>query len=214
MQRPALLLLLGLFAALPGVAAPAPVDYAELAPIPNKTGLNPGLAAADVALLSSVMGAPDLSGVDCSKCHNELATAEMQQRFELRDVGPFSVTGHKAALDSLERVLAQVKAEQPELYAQMKTAGMLCVRWRKKASTGKCFAPASVHSYGIAVDIYFGKTADFKADGKCARGLVALYPYFHAAGWYWGAAFETNEDPMHFELAEETLEELNADGEL
>ncbi|MCT4839885.1 M15 family metallopeptidase [Pseudomonas aeruginosa] len=43
------------------------------------------------------------------------------------------------------------------------------------------------------------------------RGLLILANYFNAAGWYWGAAFPT-EDGMHFEVSRGLLAQWKKDG--
>jgi hypothetical protein len=198
-------------------AAAAGRDYSALVQIPDRAGLNPGLTRAQSATLSAALGVPDLSGLDAAKCYNGRATAKLKQRLVKADVGPFTATGHREAVASLGRIFKAVKRERPELYAQVKTAGLLCIRKRRKINsdgTTTGLSALSNHSYGTAIDLYFGKRADFKPDGKCQSGLLELYPYFLAEGWYWGAAFSSNEDPMHFELAEETLAALTHDGKL
>jgi hypothetical protein len=216
MRLLAKLLILTALLASYGAAKAAP-DYAALTKIPAKEGLNPGLTRALPATLAAALGVPDMHGMDAAKCYNARATAALQRRLVKADVGPFTVTGHSAAVASLKRIFAAVRREHPELYAQVKTAGMLCIRLRRQinadgtTSSGK---ELSNHSYGTAIDLYFGKGADFKRDGKCAGGLLALYPYFLKEGWFWGAAIPGNEDPMHFELAEETLEALEKAGKL
>lgn len=210
------LLLLALLLASFGAAKAAP-DYAALTDIPDKAGLNPGLTRALPHTLSAALGTPDLRTMGSGKCYNSRATKALKRRLVHADVGPFSVTGHAAAVVSLKRIFKAVAREHPQLYAQVKTAGMLCIRLRRQINadgTTSRKGGLSNHSYGTAIDLYFGERADFKRDGKCASGLLALYPYFLKEGWYWGAAIPGNEDPMHFELAQETLKTLAQAGRL
>jgi hypothetical protein len=49
-------------------------------------------------------------------------------------------------------------------------------------------------------------------DGLTEQGLLALYPYFHVRGWYWGAGFGSpdpkREDAMHFEASDQLIRRL------
>jgi len=95
----------------------------------------------------------------------------------------------------------QIKRHDPEAYAQIGTAGMLCCRFVRGSKKS-----ISNHSWGTAVDLTFGGEVDPRGDGKCQHGLVRVYRFFHAEGWFWGAGF-SREDAMHFELADETVGE-------
>ena len=117
-------------------------------------------------------------------------------------VGPFRVTGLDIAVQSLARVMDSVRRHDPEVYAQLGTAGMLCCRFVRGSKT-----VLSNHSWGTAVDLTFGGEVDPRGDGKCQLGLLRVYRFFHQEGWYWGAGFP-REDAMHFELADETVRGL------
>jgi hypothetical protein len=64
----------------------------------------------------------------------------------------------------------------------------------------------SNHSWGTAIDLFFGAAAVPQGAQKTARGCLQLAPFFNKHGWYWGAGFSGRSvDSMHFELAEETI---------
>jgi hypothetical protein len=124
-----------------------------------------------------------------------------------QSVGPFRVTGILPALESLTEILARVKTEIPALYNVLGTAGMHCARYVKiRRNDGSLQIGPSIsnHSWGTAVDIKLSGRLDRQGDGKTYRGLLVLSSYFNAAGWYWGAAFPT-EDAMHFEVSKSLL---------
>ena len=135
-----------------------------------------------------------------------LENARLLAEIRTQDVGPFRVTGHRLALESLRRVFHLVKGAKPQLFAQVGSAGMLCSRAvRGPGSPDPKRWKFSNHAWGTAIDLTFGYT-DRVGDGMCQAGLLELYPYFHGEGWYWGAEFgPSREDSMHFELAEETI---------
>lgn len=171
-------------------------DLARLVPVPVKGSYNSGLSPARPSTLRRLLGLPrEDFGPECRPVTNKALKA----RFVTRSVGPFRVTGLDVAVASLTRVMAVVKSADPEAYSQIGTAGMLCARFVR----GSKRTPSN-HSWGTAIDLTFGGEVDPRGDGKCQLGLLRVYPYFHAEGWYWGAGF-SREDAMHFELADETL---------
>ncbi|MBE9141402.1 peptidoglycan-binding protein [Nodosilinea sp. LEGE 07088] len=177
--------------------APPPTDgsdYTTLVPIPPDSEMNQGLTSPSVGgdeYMLNLLGDPENPSFD-------LVT---------EDVGPFTATGLKPAVEALTNIFEKVEQEKPELYEQLGYLGMLNVR--KIAGT----TTWSNHAWGAAIDIQIGNTeADLDRDGQTYRGLVELYPYFEDAGFYWGAEFSTNEDPIHFEASRELLEEWRRAG--
>jgi len=185
------------------LAAPAggtaAVDYLEQIPKPARQGINQGLTSPSSSFMISLLGLPrpDLTGT----CQPPTDTA-FKKRVETRKVGPIKVTGLSVALDALDRVLADVRSELPDLYALIGTEGMMCCRYKK--IKGKVVKDPSNHTWGTAVDLTLGEVLDTQGDDKVQRGLLILSRYFNAHGWYWGAAFPT-EDAMHFEVSREQL---------
>ena len=117
------------------------------------------------------------------------------------DVGPFKVTGLNVAVAFLKDVFAEAKEHIPEVVARVKTAGMLCVR-HKHGNTNSF----SNHSWGAAIDLFFGADVVDQGRRKTHRGNLLLAPFFNKHGWYWGAGFSGQSvDSMHFELAEQTI---------
>lgn len=106
----------------------------------------------------------------------------------------------------LRAAFQKVKQEKPDLYAVLGTAGTLCCR---KVAGSSSF---SGHSWGSAIDVKIDGELDPVRDGKMQRGLLELHPYMGAQGLYHGAGFSTNEDSMHFELAQQTLDSLASSG--
>jgi len=107
--------------------------------------------------------------------------------------------------------MAAVKAAgatRPELlaaYNGLKTAGGLCCRPIKR-SDGSAGGAYSNHSWGVAVDFFFGNTIDPRGDGKTQYGLSLIAPFFNAEKLYWAAGFRgSEEDAMHFESSQESL---------
>lgn len=177
-------------------------DFAKYIKTPQPEWINSGLTMAKQTTMHSLFGKPGQLSENCS----EVTNPTLKKAMKTVDVGPFRVTGHRLAVGSLKQVLMRVSSVRPDLYAAVKTAGMVCCR-AVRGST-KNF---SSHSWGTAVDLYFGKHVDPMGDGWAQRGLLELYPFFHSAGWFWGAGW-SREDSMHFEVAEQTLLRWRADG--
>jgi hypothetical protein len=173
-----------------------PIDYTKLGEKPNRNSINQGLESTSADYMKSKFGIPGALTTNCSPVTNP----KLKGLIVTKDVGPFSVTGLKPALSALERVFKQVKTEEPQLYKQLGTAGMICVR---KVRGGSDF---SNHAWGTAVDIKINNKLDVFGDNKTQLGLKKLYPYFHKEGFYWGAGFKRIEDSMHFEASKQLVE--------
>jgi hypothetical protein len=174
------------------------IDWTERIPAPAAHTINTGLSPASPRTLERLLGLP--RSTFTSECA-PVTNPALIRRIVTESVGLFRVTGERLAVESLRRVLTKARAQHPDLYALVGTAGMLCARLVR----GSAVVPSS-HSWGTAIDLTVGGKLDIRGDGMVQRGLLALYPYFHAEGWFWGAEFRT-EDGMHFEVAEETLKE-------
>lgn len=168
----------------------------DIIAIPPKADMNTGLSPVNESTMLSVFGRPGALTKDCSE-----PTGAFAARVVTRNVGPFRVTGLDQAVASLERVFTEVRAERPDVVAAVKTEGMLCVRHRRKNP-----ARFSNHSWGCAIDLFFGSKEVDQGDPHAQLGMLALFPAFNRHGWYWGAEFSGDSvDSMHFELAEESV---------
>lgn len=124
------------------------------------------------------------------------------------DVGPFNVTGLKPAVETLETILSDVKRNERSVYDALGHVGMLCCRYVRGSTT-----TISNHSWGTAIDLTINGVLDTRGDGKTQTGLLKIYKYFNKHGFFWGAAFRT-EDCMHFEASDQLIREWHSDGRL
>jgi hypothetical protein len=171
--------------------------------IPPKSSMNPNLSPAKESTMLRILGKPGRLTRNCSDPTNPFA-----RTLQIRDVGPFRVQAPDFVLDSLERIFAEVKEEHPDVFDEVKTAGGLCVRHRRPDPRR-----FSNHSWGCAIDLFFGSRVIDQGDAVAHRGNVKLFPFFNRHGWYWGAEFGADSvDSMHFEIAEETMLRLANDG--
>ncbi|HEV7922490.1 MAG TPA: M15 family metallopeptidase [Thermoanaerobaculia bacterium] len=168
--------------------------------IPPKSTMNIGLSPASEMIMLATFGQPGALTRDCSD-----PTGKFRKRITFgADVGPFKVSGLDFAVQSLRQVFAEVKEELPDVFASVKTEGLLCVRHRRK--NPKRF---SNHSWGTAIDLFFGSEVVDQGENETHRGNLLLFPFFNRHGWFWGAAFSgTTVDSMHFELSEEAISKL------
>lgn len=165
---------------------------------PKKNWINTGLSPLRSTTCLALLGhpRPGLSvGAECRPVTN----AELRAQIVTASVGPFTVTGHGKAVDSLRRVFAAVAEHEPRVYEAVGTAGMLCCRYVRGSKR-----TLSNHSWGLAVDLTMNGVLQPLGSEGVQAGLLAVYRFFRAEGWYWGAGFSRN-DPMHFEVADETL---------
>ena len=166
---------------------------------------NRGLTQPRNAVMLEILGRPRESfTTDCAPVTNP----RLQGLLETREIGPIRVTMVRPALDSLARILARLEVDEPEVYAALGTAGALCARLIRGASTA-----ISNHSWGTAIDVKLEDELDGFGDGGTQFGLLLLAELFNEEGWFWGATY-TREDSMHFEVSEETLRQWAAEGQL
>jgi hypothetical protein len=174
-----------------------PTKPDEIIDIPPKNTFNKDLSSASEATMLELLGVPGEKTDDCSP-----ATGEFKGRVISRvDVGPFKVSGLDVAVNSLKAVFAEAEEQIPNVVAAVKNDGMLCVRHKRKNPNS-----FSNHSWGTAIDLFFGEAAVSQGSAKTHRGILQLAPFFNKHGWYWGAGFSGKSvDSMHFELADETI---------
>jgi hypothetical protein len=190
----------------PGVSPPGvspPVGLNDSIPIPPRDQINVRLSSCRESTMLQKFGVPGNLTIDCSAL-----TGSIKQRVRSNfDVGPFKVTGLDFAVESLLQIFTDVQNKDRVLFEQVKTDGMLCVR-AQRHNRGHY----SNHSWGTAIDIYFGTSAVPQGIHLTHRGNSALAPFFNQHGWYWGAGFSGDSvDSMHFELAEETILKVSRD---
>jgi hypothetical protein len=181
----------------------------KIVPIPQ--GINQGLTSPSNATLIQILGMPR-DVIDHK--HRGVTNQPLKGLIQTEDVGPFRVTGCRPAVASLAKIFKKIKKDLPGVYAMMGSSGMLNVRLIGGSTK------ISNHSWGCALDINLAGALDgigvgggtARLDGKTLDGLVAIAPYFHEEGWYWGVGFRNFEDGMHFEVAEETLRKWQAEG--
>jgi hypothetical protein len=168
-------------------------------PIPPIQEINIGLSHANESTMLNKFGRP----VDSTEDHSPLYK-NFRDRIKGADLGPFRVYGLDYAIESLKLIFSEDRKELPDVYKDVKTAGVLSVRHIRKNPNSY-----SNHSWGTAIDIYFGDSVVPQGIAECHRGVLLLYPYFNKYGWYWGAGFSGEQvDSMHFELSEETIRSL------
>lgn len=170
-------------------------DFSDVVPIPPS--INVGLSSCREDTMLSKFGSP---GALTDQCSAVSGTVKPLIRYGV-DVGPFKVSGLEFAVNSLSQIFNDISQASPDVYAEIKTAGMLCVRKIKHNP-----AHFSNHSWGTAIDLYFG--SDVLAQGKSAtqRGFLSVFGTFNQYGWFWGAGFSGGSvDSMHFELSNETI---------
>jgi D-alanyl-D-alanine carboxypeptidase len=166
-------------------------------PIPPKDTINIGLSSATEKIMLRKFGKPGALTKNCSA-----PTGKIKRRIKSGiDVGPFKVSGLDFAVESLQQIFAEIEVQSPAVFSEVKTAGMLCVRHRRTNP-----ARFSNHSWGAAIDLFFGARVVPQGTALTHRGILRLAPFFNRHGWYWGAEFSGDGvDSMHFELAAETI---------
>jgi hypothetical protein len=163
-------------------------------PVPAKGSINSGLSSPHNSSVIPLLGLP-----------TEKKARDLRVTM---DVGPFRATGLKPFLELLKKIFEKVKKERPDLYNAVKTAGCFNIRPQRGTTTVK-----SNHSWGIAIDLYFGDEVTPRGSGLTEQGLLDLYPYFHNELLYWGAEFGVD-DAMHIEASLQLLLKWNREGKI
>ncbi len=182
-----------------GVGVVARLPWVQEIPVAaiDTTGGKP-LTHASKEFMQSALGIPHASPSEVCQPTDNPALAGL---LSAGSAGPVSTLLLAPANLSLARVFDRVKAENPDLYDQIGSAGSLCVRLMR--GSGSEFTN---HSWGTAIDLTIAGQLDTFGDGKVQIALAELSKYFADEGWIWGAGF-ANEDAMHFEVSQEKLQE-------
>lgn len=178
--------------------------FTRLVEKPRADSINGSLTSPSPAYMKQILGIP---GKLTDDCNYTITNEALKKKIVKKNVGPFSVTGLIPAVDALTRIFAEVKRNDPTLYSQLGTQGMLCIR---KVTGGSDY---SNHSWGTAIDITLSGKTDARGDNKTQFGLTKLYSYFNREGFYWGAGFPT-EDSMHFEVSKELIQRWRDEGKI
>ena len=183
------------------VGTEAPTEVMLIA----KDRFNGGITQPRNRTMLEILGHPRESySTDCRPVTNP----RLKGLLETRDYGSFRVTMIRPALDSLDRIMARLKEDEPDLHDAIGTAGALCVRLIRGSRSS-----VSNHSWGTAIDVKIEGQLDGFGDGGTQFGLLPLAEAFNDEGWFWGATY-TREDSMHFEVGEETLRRWQEEGRL
>ena len=180
----------------PVTSPPTPADLLKRLPRPDRNSINQGLTAVSPDFMVQQLGKPrDHFSQDCQPMTN----TALKRHVVTEGVGRFNVTGLRPAVASLRRALIDVQREQPAVYASLGSAGMLCCRWVRGSSSA-----ISNHSWGTAIDFTLGGVLDRRGDNQVQLGLSLMASIMNRHGWFWGAAFKT-EDAMHFEASRASI---------
>ncbi|MBN8918540.1 MAG: M15 family metallopeptidase [Rhizobiales bacterium] len=165
----------------------------------------PNLSGARNATMLSLLGNPRGSySEDCQWPTNPRITDLLVRRPSL---GPLeNITGLRPAVAALEKILDDIRTSVPHVHAALGHEGMLCARFVRGSRSA-----ISNHSWGTAIDLTLEGKLDTRGDGKTQAGLLEIYSIFNAHGFFWGAAFST-EDAMHFEASDELIHQWAKDG--
>lgn len=173
------------------------INYLQAVPTPPRSAMNTGLSPAKHDTMLRLLGKPGAMTVNCSEPTNaallaKIITLPITPKLKARGLAP--------AVKSLQKVFDDIKADDPDLWAIISSAGMLCCRAVRGSTTH-----FSNHSWGTAIDLKIGGILAPLNAKTIPLGLKLIYPHFHRYGWFWAAGYKGRTDAMHFEVAQETL---------
>ena len=179
-----------------------PSVLTKLVSIP--TGINVGVSSAKQATMFALLGNPR---GDYDPICRPVTNPALQANIVIANVGPFKVQGLRPAVASLADILSEIQVMQPDVHAELGSAGMLCARLVRGATNA-----ISNHSWGTAIDVTLDGVLDTRGDNRVQEGLTRIAPIFNKHGWFWGAGFRT-EDAMHFEAGDQLIRKWQSEGE-
>ena len=171
----------------------------------TKARFNVGISQPNNRVMLELLGQPRQN---LSQTCQSVTDPRIAALLETRQIGPIRVTMIQPALDSLERIMQKLQANEPDIHRAIGTAGALCARFVRGSSRS-----ISNHSWGTAIDIKLENRLDGFGDGGTQFGLLLLAELFNEEGWYWGATYN-REDSMHFEVGVETLQAWASGGQI
>jgi hypothetical protein len=169
--------------------------------------LNHRLTSARDETMIDCLGAPifPLSTLD----DPSRASSRVQALMTKGECGGCLYTGIRPAVLALTSILYRVFEDEPELAGRLRCAAMLHVRLRLPTS-GKLSTKPSNHAWGTAADFYLEGERALGDTGKFVpKWVVVLARHFNQAGWFSGLGFA---DAMHFEVADETIQDWRQSG--
>ena len=177
-----------------------PPSFGELVPIPPSSSATP--EPAKTATLMELLGKPCTGTQQC----NEPTNPKLNDLLVSDTVGSIRLRGLRPAVAAVKRVLEAVSRQDPDLFAQIRSQGMLCCRLNRGSVS------FSAHSWGTAVDLSIGdKIAPFGSN-KAQYGITLIAPLFEAEGFAWGAGETRGRESYHFAVSEQTIREWQASG--
>lgn len=172
------------------IAIPSPINVG-LTSISDKEGYN---------WLINKMGIPG----ECltKDCNNDKINEKLRVKMIRKKLTPqISVTLFNKFALLLEKIFNNLKNVRQDLYDNVKKDGSLCCRAVRGSET-----KYSNHSWGLAIDLYFGKDSLPRGTNATQLGIAQLAPYLMNEGIFWAAAFTGRSvDSMHFEVSKELL---------
>ncbi len=162
----------------------------------DRRNINGALKGARNTTMLALIGRP--CGSPSQTC-KEPTDPRIRQLLTRADFGVFKVRGLQPAVETLSLIMNDIQREKPQIYERLGTAGMLCCRLVRGSRTA-----ISNHAWGTAVDLKIDGRLDRRGDSRTQRGLLEIYKIFNRHGFFWGAAFPT-EDAMHFEASEQLI---------
>lgn len=181
----------------------------QLEAVPS--GTNASLTSPDNNFMREILGEPR-KNKDYTQHNKELDNVALASLQTTEDVGPFTVSGLTLAVQSLIKVMTNIRNRYPDIYSSLGTVGMRSVRLQRSIQPT---AKVSNHAWGTAIDLLIDGLLDPWQDNTTQHALALIAPIFNEQGWFWGGAYKPRrdkggvlyckEDSMHFEISKESL---------
>jgi hypothetical protein len=183
------------------------MTYTALIPKPYAKSVNGGRSPLHLRTVLELIGAPCVIPPKNGGGPEVITNKRLRAKIETVQVHDhFKVTGHALMLRALKRGFDRLKVDHPDLYKYLGSAGGLNVRFVRGSTSSW-----SNHAFGFAVDLTIAGELDQRGDDKTQAGLLVVYSYLKAEGFFWGTEFGI-EDSMHYEISDELVREWHKQG--
>ncbi|MCW3061173.1 MAG: hypothetical protein JWQ02_2994 [Capsulimonas sp.] len=183
------------------------MSFTSNVPLPSPNDVNTDLTSPSQHAMMHFLGVPGALTSSCSDSTN----AHVRELLSPITIGGATFHGLKPFVDLVDDALTDADNAHPGIRAALRCDGVICVRHQHGFPN-----VFSNHSWGTAIDLFFGNAPVPQGNPTTQSGILALVFHFHKRGLFWGGGFHKRSrvDSMHFEASEELMAKLKNDGDI
>ncbi len=181
------------------------MSFVSTVPLPSPDDVNRGLTSPGQHTMIHFFGVPGELTADCSESTDDKVKAMLTSI----SIGGRDYKGLAPFLALVEKAIDKTELSQPGIREALRCDGVICVRHQHGFPD-----VFSNHSWGTAIDLFFGNGPVSQGVPFTQSGILDLYTQMHDEGLYWGGGYHNRSrvDSMHFEASEELLVKWHSEG--